>query len=131
MITNGAVVVIKRGDAAIADIIETNFVPEGKHAQKRTVEDIKNMERDYNIMRVSHNEKIKLAMAESKVKYRRKKKPTPKPLEMLQVGYAMAVCGLDAVGVRLVRMRKKLAKRTRRMMKNLGSSNNNSRRRDR
>lgn len=128
MITNGAVVVIKRGDAAIADIIETNFVPEGKHAQKRTVEDIKNMERDYNIMRVSHNEKIKLAIAESKVKYLCKKKPTPKPLEMLQVGYAMAVCGLDAVGVRLVRMRKKFAKRTRRMMKILGRSKYTSRR---
>lgn len=120
MWTNGAVVVIKRGDLAIADIIETNFVPEGEDAQKKTVEDIKNMERDYNIMRVSHNEKIKKAMAESKIKYRRKKKPTPKPLELLQVGYAMVVCGLDAVGVRLVRMHRKLAKRTRRMMKNLG-----------
>lgn len=128
MITNGAVVVIKRGDTAIADIIETNFVPQGKHTQKTTVEGIKTMERDYNIMRVSHNEKIKMAMAESKRKYSRKKKPTPKPLEMLQVGYAMAVCGLDAVGVRLVRMRKKLAKRTRRMMKILGRSKYTSRR---
>jgi len=131
MITNGAVVVIKRGDAAIADIIETNFVPEGKHAKKKTVEEIKAMERDYNIMRVSHNEKIKQAMAESKIKYRRKKKPTPKPLEYLEIGYAMAVCGLDAIGVRLVRMHRKLAKRTRRMMKNLGKFNNNSKRRDR
>ena len=131
MWTNGAVVVIKRGDLAIADIIETNFVPEGEKAQKKTVEDIKNMERDYNIMRVSHNEKIKQAMAESKVKYRRKRKPTPKPLEILQVGYAMAVCGLDAVTVRLVHMRRKLAKKTRHMMKNLGKFNNKSKRRDR
>lgn len=121
MITSGAVVVIKRGDSALADILETDFVPEGKHAKKKTVEDIKNMERDYNIMRVSHNEKIKKAMAESKVKYRRKPKPTPKPLLYLQIGYAMAVCGAQAV-------HGKLAKKTNRIMKILGRSKYNSRR---
>lgn len=120
MITNGAVVVIKRGDSALADILEKDFAPEGKHAKRKTVEDIKAMERDYNIMRVSHNEKIKKAMAESKQKYRRKKKPTPKPLEYLQVGYAMVVCGIDAVARPIVRRYRILAKKTRRMMKNLG-----------
>jgi len=128
MITNGAVVVIKRGDSALADILETDFVPEGKHAKKKTVEEIKTMERDYNIMRVSHNEKIKQAMAESKRKYRRKKKPTPKPLEYLQVGYAMAVCGLEAVTKPIVRRCRRLAKKTRRMMKILGRSKYNNRR---
>jgi hypothetical protein len=122
MITNGAVVVIKRGDSALADILETDFVPEGKHAKKKTVEDIKAMERDYNIMRVSHNEKIKQAMAESKRKYRRKQKPTPKPLLYVQVGYAMAVCGVQAV-------HKKLAKKTNRIMKILGIRSKNISRR--
>ena len=122
MITSGAVVVIKRGDSALADILETDFVPEGKHAKKKTVEDIKNMERDYNIMRVSHNEKIKKAMAESKVKYRRKPKPTPKPLLYLQIGYAMAVCGVQAV-------HGKLAKKTNRIMKILGIRSKNISRR--
>jgi len=128
MITNGAVVVIKRGDSALADILETDFVPEGKHAKKKTVEDIKAMERDYNIMRVSHNEKIKQAMAESKRKYRRKPKPTPKPLLVLQIGYAMAACGLEASLRPVIRFRKRLAKKTRRMMKILGRSKYNNRR---
>jgi len=131
MWTNGALVVIKRGDTALADVLEDACTSKGKHVKKTTVDDIKNMERDYNIMRISHNEKIKMAMAESKRKYRRKPKPTPKPLEYLQVGYAMMVCGLDAVGVSIVRMHRKLAKKTRRMMKNLGSSNNSRKRRDR
>jgi len=121
MLTNGALVVIKKGDAALADMLEGACKPAGKHVKKTTVQDIKNMERDYNIMRVSHNEKIKKAMAESKVKYRRKAKPTPKPLEYLQVGYAMAVCGVDAVW-------QKLAKKTNRIMKILGRSKYNSRR---
>ena len=55
--------VIKKGDAALADVIEKGCTPVGKHVKKTTVEDIKNMERDYNIMRISHNEKIKKAMA--------------------------------------------------------------------
>lgn len=128
MLSNGAVVVIKRGDAALADIIETDFVPEGKHARKKTVEDIKAMERDYNIMRVSHNEKIKKAMAESKHKYRRKTKPTPKPLLYLQIGYAMAACGVEALAKPVMREYRRLAKKTRRMMKILGRSKYTSRR---
>lgn len=128
MVTSGAVVVIKRGDAALADILETEFVPEGKHAKKRTVEDIKNMERDYTIMHVSHSAKIKKAMAESKRKYRRKPKPTPKPLLYLQIGYAMAACGLEAVCKPVIRKCRRFANRTRRMMKILGRSKNISRR---
>lgn len=124
MLSNGAVVVIKRGDTALADMIEDGCKPAGKHVRKTTVEDIKNMERDYNIMRVSHNEKIKMAMAESKRKYRRKEKPTPKPLEYLQIGYAMVVCGLDAATRPIVRRCKRFAKKTRHMMKILGRSNN-------
>ena len=125
MISNGAVVVIKRGDTAMADILENSLTPKGKHVKKTTVEDIKNMERDYNIMRVSHNEKIKKAMADSKRKYRRKKKPTPKPLLYLQIGYAMGVCGLQYVGKQLNRQRRKYAKKTRRIMKILGRSKSN------
>lgn len=122
MLTNRALVVIKRGDTALADVLENSCSHVGKHVKKTTVQDIKNMERDYNIMRVSHNEKIKKAMAESKVKYRRRPKPTPKPLLYLQVGYAMAVCGVQAV-------HKKLAKKTNRIMKILGiRSKYNSRR---
>lgn len=128
MITNGAVVVIKRGDSALADILEKDFAPEGKHAKRKTVEDIKNMERDYNIMRVSHNEKIKQAMADSNRKYRRKPKPTPKPLEYLQVGYAMMVCGVDAVWQMGRRGLKRFAKKTKRIVKILGRSKYNSRR---
>lgn len=128
MITNGAVVVIKRGDSALADILETDFVPEGKHAKKKTVEDIKAMERDYTIMHVSHSAKIKKAMAESKRKYRRKPKPTPKPLLVLQIGYAMAACGLEAALRPVIRFRRRLAKKTRRMMKILGRSKYTSRR---
>ena len=122
MLTNGALVVIKKGDAALADMLEKGCKPAGKHVKKTTVQDIKNMERDYNIMRVSHNEKIKKAMAESKVKYRRKPKPTPKPLLYLQIGYAMAVCGAQAV-------HGKLAKKTNRIMKILGIRSKNISRR--
>ena len=114
--------VIKRGDAALADVLEDACTSKGKHVRKTTVEDIKNMERDYNIMRVSHNEKIKMAMAESKRKYRRKPKPTPKPLEYLQVGYAMAVCGADAAWQMGRRGLKRFAKKTKRIVKILGRS---------
>lgn len=128
MLSSGAVVVIKRGDAALADVIEKGCKPAGKHVRKTTVQDIKNMERDYNIMRVSHNEKIKQAMADSNRKYRRKPKPTPKPLEYLQVGYAMAVCGVDAVCQMGRRGLKRFAKKTKRIVKILGRSKKTTRR---
>lgn len=119
MWSNGAVVVIKRGDAAIADIIEHGYEKSGKHAKKTTVEDIKTMERDYTIMRTSRNEKMKKAMADNRVRYCRRAKPTPKPILYLQIGYAMAVCGLEAVSRPFVCGWRKLAKKTNRIMKKL------------
>lgn len=119
MLSNGALVVIKRGDTALADMIEDGCTPKGKHVRKTTVEDLKAMERDYTIMRVSHSEKIKRAMAESKVKYRRRTRPTPKALEYLQIGYAMAVCGMDAAVRPFRRSWRRLAKKTNHIVKKL------------
>jgi hypothetical protein len=119
MWSNGAVVVIKRGDAAIADILENGYKQAGKHAKKTTVEDIKTMERNYTIMRESRNAKMKKAMADNRVKYCKRVKPTPKPILYLEIGYAMAVCGLDAVCRPFAYGWQKLANKTNYIMKKL------------
>jgi len=115
MWSNGAVVVIKRGDAALADVIEDGCKPAGKHVKKTTVQDIKNMERDYNIMLVSHNEKIKKAMAESKQKYRKKPRRMPKPERYFLIAYGMVVYVTYEAW-------QFLAKKTKRIVKILGRS---------
>ena len=86
MWNKGAVVVVKRGDAAIADNI----------AKSLKVQTTPEIARDYNIMRISHTAKIEKALAECPNKYGQPAKPTPKPLEYLQVGYAMMACGFEA-----------------------------------
>lgn len=119
MWSNGAVVVIKRGDTAIADIIENGYEQTGKHAKKITVEDIKAMERDYTIMRESRNAKMKKAIIDNRVKYCKRMNETPQALLYLQIGYAMVVCGLQAIYRPMVRGFRKLANRTRYRMKKL------------
>ena len=97
MWSKGAVVVIKRGDTAMADALKKSL----------NVENSENLARDVGIMRVSHAAKIRNAMAESREKYSRPRKPTPKPLLYLQIGYAMAACGINAVLEWIVRPPKK------------------------
>lgn len=100
MWSNGAVVVIKRGDAAIADVLEKSC----------NVEPSENLVRDIGIMRVSHTAKIKKAMEDSK-KYARIRKPTPKLLLYLEIGYAMIVYGINAVLEWIARPPKKRRKK--------------------
>ena len=104
MWSNGAVVVIKRGDMAIADTLE----------KASNAEHNENLARDIGIMRVSHASKIKKAMEDSQ-KYAQPKKPTPKPLLYLQIGYAMAACGINAVLEWIVRPPKKRRKKRRKI----------------
>lgn len=101
MWSKGAVVVIKRGDAAMSDAMEKSLGVKGDE----------NLARDIGIMRVSHAAKIKKAMDESRTKYNKPRRPTPKPLLYLQIGYAMAVCGIEAVLNWIVRPPKRCRKR--------------------
>ena len=86
MWSQGAVVVIERGDTAISHVLKKSL----------NVEESQNLERDCKIALVSHKRRIANAMEDSR-KYARPAKPTPKPLLYLQIGYAMIACGVDAV----------------------------------
>lgn len=101
MWSKGAVVVIKRGDTAMADVMEKDLGIKGDE----------NLARDIGIMRVSHAAKINKAWEDSRIKYNQPKRPTPKPLLYLQIGYAMAACGIEAVLDWIVRPPKRRRKR--------------------
>lgn len=97
MWSKGAVVIVKRGDAAMADGIENAIF------QKTTIpEEYETMERDYNIMKVGRESDIQRKIRKANNKYGRKK-PTrlqrviaiiTRPILWLEVGYAMVVCFL-------------------------------------
>lgn len=100
MWSNGAVVVIKRGDAAIADALE----------KASNAEHNENLARDIGVMRVSHDAKLKKAMKDCQ-KYAGTRKPRAKALVYLEIGYALVVYGINAVLEWIARPPKKRRKR--------------------
>ena len=97
MWSKGAVVIVKRGDAEMADAIENALC-----TKATTPEEYEEMERNYNIMKVGRESDIQRKIRKANNKYGRKK-PTrlqrviaiiTRPILWLEVGYAMVVCFL-------------------------------------
>ena len=107
MWSKGAVVIVKRGDMAMADAIESALC-----AKTTIPEKYEMMERDYNIMKVGRESDIQRKIREANNKYGRKK-PTRMqriiaiitlPILWLEVIYAMVVCFLESCSIRFLRL---------------------------
>lgn len=97
MWSRGAVVVIKHGDEGIGDAIENAYMTKFK-----VPEAYQELEKEYAIMKVGRESEIQMKIRKANNKYGRK--PTllekigstlMKPFIVLEVIYAMAVCGFE------------------------------------
>ena len=97
MWSKGAVVVIKRGDPAMADAIEN-----GVGVSTKIPEEYKTMERDYAVMKVGRESEIQEKIRKLNNKYNRKPNLFQrvmtillKPFVVLEVIYAMIICAIQ------------------------------------
>lgn len=97
MWSKGAVVIIKHGDEGIGNAVESGYL-----AKSKIPKEYKEMEKEYAIMKIGRESEIQEKIRKANNKYGRKPSLLEKigsvlmkPIIVLEVIYAMAVCGFE------------------------------------